>query len=152
MTNLSGAWQFFFFCVPQLHLWGSPLLVRFLPMWPFLNPTIAVVPFRLHGWCMLGEFLLLAFHLSRTWMSGSFESVRWNYVCVHRLDLSLYSHPQEFLRNGVRTHVNCKGKIPSVRKISPEKRMELTTLHQAGQGASTLPTSYSFRPQVPVSK
>ena len=27
-------------------------------------------------------------------MSGSFESVQWN-VCVHRLDLSLYSH-----RNG----------------------------------------------------
>ena len=28
-------------------------------------------------------------------MSGSFESVQWN-ACVHRLDLSLYSHPKEF--------------------------------------------------------
>ena len=29
-------------------------------------------------------------------MSGSFESVLWN-VCVHELDLGLYSHPKEFL-------------------------------------------------------
>ena len=47
-------------------------------------------------------------------MSGSFESVQWN-VCVHRLDLGLYSHLKEFWGNGVRTHVNSKGKIPSTR-------------------------------------
>ena len=41
-------------------------------------------------------------HQSRTWMSGSFESLRWN-ACVHRLDLSLYSHPKEFLGIVVRT-------------------------------------------------
>ena len=29
-------------------------------------------------------------------MSGSFESVQWN-AGEHRLDLSLYSHPKEFL-------------------------------------------------------
>ena len=34
-------------------------------------------------------------HPSRTWTSGSFESVRWN-ACVLRLDLGLYSHPKEF--------------------------------------------------------
>ena len=45
-------------------------------------------------------------------MSGSSESVRWN-ACVHRLDLGLNSHPKEFWRNGVRTHVNSKGKMPS---------------------------------------
>ena len=45
-------------------------------------------------------------------MSGSFESERWN-ACLHRLDLSLYSHLKEFLGNGVRIHVNSKGKIPS---------------------------------------
>ena len=47
-------------------------------------------------------------------MPGSLEFVQWN-ACVHRLDLSLYSHPKEgvFLRKGVRTHVNSKGKIPS---------------------------------------
>ena len=56
-------------------------------------------------------------------MSGSLGSVRWN-ACVHRLDLGLYSHPKEFLRNGVRTHVNSKGKIPLYRKkiLSEEDR------------------------------
>ena len=33
-------------------------------------------------------------HSSRTWMSGSFESVRWN-ACVHRLDFALNSYPKE---------------------------------------------------------
>ena len=49
-------------------------------------------------------------------MSGSFESMRW-IACVHKLDLGLHSHPKEFLGNGVRTHVNVKGKIPSTTKI-----------------------------------
>ena len=47
-------------------------------------------------------------------MSGSFESLWWN-KCVHKLDLGLYSHPTEILKKGVRTHVNSKGKIPSIR-------------------------------------
>ena len=51
----------FFFCVPQLYLWGSPFWVRFLWVWRFLNPTIEVVIFRLCGWCMMGVFLLLTF-------------------------------------------------------------------------------------------
>ena len=71
------------------HFW-----VRFLRMWPFFNPTIKVVTFRLRGWCVLGVFVA-GIHPSRTWTSGSFEPVRWN-ACVHRLDLSLYSHPKEF--------------------------------------------------------
>ena len=50
--------------------------------------------------------------LSRTWLSGSFESVWWN-ACVHKLDLGLYSHVKEFVRNGVRNHGISKGKIPS---------------------------------------
>ena len=52
---------FFFFSFPSYisgvhHFW-----VRFLRMWPFLNPTIKVVTFRLRGWCVLGVFLLPAF-------------------------------------------------------------------------------------------
>ena len=31
---------------------------------------------------------------------------------MHTLDLSSYPHPKEFLRNGVRTHVDSKGKSP----------------------------------------
>ena len=30
-------------------------------MSPFFNPTIKVVTFHLHGWCVLGVFLLPAF-------------------------------------------------------------------------------------------
>ena len=46
-------------------------------------------------------------------MSGSLESVQWS-ACVHRLNLSLCSHPKEFsLGNEVRTHVNSKGKNTS---------------------------------------
>ena len=44
-------------------------------------------------------------------MSGPLESLRWN-ACVHRLDLGLHFHPKE-LGDGVRTHVNSEGKIPS---------------------------------------
>ena len=52
---------FFFFSFPSYisgvhHFW-----VRFLRMWPFFNPTIKVVTFRLRGWCVLGVFLLPAF-------------------------------------------------------------------------------------------
>ena len=50
-------------------------------------------------------------HPPRTRMSGSFKPMQWN-ACVHRLDLALYSHPKEFWGNGVRTHVNSKGKMP----------------------------------------
>ena len=73
-------------------------------------------------------------HLSRTWMWGSFESVWWN-ACVHRQDLGLYSHPKEFFGNGVRTHVNSNGKIPSMGKNPPQRRTEPMTLHNAGHQA-----------------
>ena len=52
-------------------------------------------------------------------MSGSLESVRWT-ACVHRLDLGLYTHLKEFGGNGVRAHINSKGKVPSTRKFSSE--------------------------------
>ena len=48
---------------------------RFLHMWPFFNPTIKVVTFRLCGWCVLGMFFVAGIHPSGTWTSGSFESV-----------------------------------------------------------------------------
>ena len=38
------------------HFW-----VRFLRIRPFFNPTIKVVTFCLHGWCVLGVFLLPTF-------------------------------------------------------------------------------------------
>ena len=115
---------FFFFYVPQLDLWGSPFWVRFLRIWPIFNQTVEVVTFRLRGW----------------WVR-IFESVRWN-VCVHRLDFGLYSHPKEFRgENGVRTHVNSKGKKPSTgKKFSSE---EDRTHDAASSEPNILPTSCS---------
>ena len=68
-------------------------------------------------------------------MSGSFESLRWN-ACVHRLDLGLYSHPKEFLGNGVRNHVNSKAKIPST------GGSEEVQTHDAASCRTASPTHY----------
>ena len=73
---------------------------------------------------------------SRTWMSGSFESVRWN-DCVHRLDLGLYSHPKEFWGGMESEHMlTPREKSPLSEKNSPQRRrIEPTTQCQAGQRA-----------------
>ena len=62
-----------------------------------------------------GCVFVAGIHPSRTWMSGSFETVWWN-ACMHRLDVGLYSHLKVW-GNGVWTHVNPKGKFPSTGKI-----------------------------------
>ena len=74
---------------------GFTILVRFCKCDHFVNRTTEVVTFHLHGWCMLGVFVA-SIHQSRTWISGSFESLWWN-ACVHRLDLGLNYHPKELL-------------------------------------------------------
>ena len=79
------------------------------------------------AWCVF----VVSNHQSRTWMSGSLESMRWN-ACVHRPYLGLHSHLKKVLGNGVRGHVNSKVKIPSTRA---QRRVELVTLHHAGQPA-----------------
>ena len=66
-------------------------------------------------------------------MLGSFESARWN-ACVHIIDLRLYSHPKEFSGNGVRTHVNSKGKILSTGSS------EVDRTHDAASGRTASPT------------
>ena len=118
------------------HFW-----VRFLRMWPFFNPTVKVVTFHLRGWCVLGVFLLPAFtHLGHE-RQGSFESVRWN-ACVHRLDLSLYSHPKEFF-----------GGMEFEPMLSPREKSPLpenvprggSNPRCCGQRAQALPTEL-FRP------
>ena len=79
------------------------------------NPNIEVVTFRLSGWCMLGVFLLPAFTRLGHEHQDLLSPCDGMHVC--RLDLGLYSHPKDFSGNGVRTHVNSKGKIPSTRKV-----------------------------------
>ena len=90
-----------------------------------------------------GRVFVAGIHPSRTWTSGPFESVRWN-ACLHRLDLGLCSHPKEFFwgGNGVWTHVNSKGKIPSTGKC-PQRRIEPATLWIASPNT----TNELFRPR-----
>ena len=120
----------FFFCIPSCISGVHPFfLVRLLRMWLvffcfFLsNHRGSHIPSL---WMVRDGCVFVAdIQLSRTWMSGSFESVRWN-ACVHRLDLGLYSHTKEFVENGVRT----QGKNPLCWKTL--RRVEPAMLHHAG--------------------
>ena len=90
---------------------GFTTFVRFLHMWPFFNPIMEIVTFRLRGWHMLVVFLLPAFtclgHEGQDLLSPCKEM----HVCTDYS--SVYSRIQKFfLGNGVRTHVNSKGKSP----------------------------------------
>ena len=81
---------------------------------------------------------------SRTWMSGSFESVWWN-TCVHRLDLGLYSNLKELGGNGVRSHVNSKGKSPPPEKFS----LEEDWINDTASSRTVSPTHYQRAIPVP---
>ena len=99
----------------------------------FFNPTIKVVTFSLCGWCMLGVFVLPAFtHLGHE-RQDLLSPCDGRHVCTDQT--SVYTLIRKsFGGNGVRTHVNSKGKIPSTgKKNCPQRRIEPTTLHQAGQ-------------------
>ena len=100
-------------------------------MWPFFNPTIKVVTFRLRGWCVPGGCVFVAgIHQSRTWTSGSFESARWKCMCAQTRPRFILSSERVFWGNGVWSHVNSKGKIPSTGKC-PQRRIEPATLWTA---------------------
>ena len=119
-----------------------------------VNPTIELVTFCFRGWCMLGVFLVAGIL-----PSGSLESIRCK-VCVHRLDLGVYSHPKEgfccFLggvlfcfvcfwggfwgEGGVRTYVNSKGKISCTETFSPEE----DRTHDPASKRTASPTHYQL--------
>ena len=93
----------------------------------------------LHAGCVF----VASIHLSRTWMSGSFESVSLcDGMHVHRLELDLYSDPKEILGNRVSTHVNCKVKLPSTWKILPGGGWNPWSCIKQDSKPNTLPTSY----------
>ena len=79
---------------------------------------------------LAGCVFVASIHPSRTWTSGCFESVRWN-ACVHRPDLSLYSHPKEFwgMESGPMLTPGEKSPRPEAQKFKP------AMLHHAGQQA-----------------
>ena len=66
----------------------------------------------LHAWCVF----VAGIHPSRTWMSGSFESVQWN-AHVHRLDLGLHFHPKEYFREWNQNPFYLQGKNPLYRRL-----------------------------------
>ena len=92
--DLNYAQVFCFFCFPSFisglhHFW-----------WDFCICDFFLFFFQSHhrgshilsSWMVHAECIFAAsIHSSRTWTSGSFESVRWK-VWVHRLDLGLHSH------------------------------------------------------------
>ena len=127
-----GFFFFFFFLCFSSFISG----VRFSSMSPaFISPNIEVVAFRFCGWDMLGVFFFAGIHSSRTGMSESFGSVPVN-ACVHRLDLGLHSHPQEFWGNGIRTDVSSKGKKNSIGSSKEDRT------HDAASRRTASPTHY----------
>ena len=84
-----------------------------------------------------GCVLVAGIRPSRTWMSGSLESVRWN-ACGHWLDFGLYSHLKEFSGN-----INSKGKMPSTENILPRGESNPWRCIKQDSEPNTLPTSYS---------
>ena len=128
-------------CSPPRSLGFTILGEIFAYVTVFLILPIEIVTFRLSGWCMLVVFFS-GIRPSRTWASGSFESMRWN-ACAHRLDLGLYSHLKEFGGNGVRSHADSKGKIPSVGKFLPRGRLNPWHYIKQDREPNTLPTSSS---------
>ena len=66
---------------------------------------------------------------------------------MHRLHLGLYFHPKEFWGNGVRTHVNSKGKIHSTgKKILLRGGWNPQRCIKQDSQPNTLLTSYSGPP------
>ena len=108
----------YFLLHSQPYLWDSPFLGRFLHMWLFFfffNESTAVVTFCLRGWCRLGAFLLPAFtrlgHECQNLWIHVMECVRaqtrpWFILLSKRVS-----------GNRVRTHVDSKGKIPSIGRL-----------------------------------
>ena len=109
-------------------------------MWPFFNPKIKVVTFRLRGWCVLGVFFLPEFtrlgHERQDLLSPCDEMhVCTDWTSVHTLIR------KSFGGIGVWTHVNSKGKIPSPEKC-PQRRIEPATLWTVSPNT----TNELFRP------
>ena len=96
-------------------------------------PAIVVVIFRLHGWCMLGVFLLPAFTCLE--QCQDLLSLRDGmHVCTNQT--SIYPLIQKS-SGGMESEsmLTSRGKSPPPEKNSHQRRIESTTLHQAGQQA-----------------
>ena len=124
----------FSFCLPHLYPWVSPCWVRFLRMWLIFNPTIEVVTFHLRGWCMLGVFLLPAFTCLGHEHQDLLSLCDGMHVCTTRPQLTNTLIQKTF--QGMESEPMLTPRQRSILpKYSPQRRMEPTMLHQAGQRA-----------------
>ena len=131
----------FFFCSLSF-ISGSPFFLDFCQCDRFY-PTIEVVPFKLCGLAMLnvGFFCCCLFCFCFLFLPALthpghecqdlLRVLRWN-MCVHRLDLSLYSHPKVFVGMDSEPLLTARGKPPL---LEAQRRVGPVTLHQAGQRA-----------------
>ena len=123
--------------IPQLDLWGSPYWVKFVHIWPFFNPTIEVVTFRLHGWCMLGVFLLPAF----TWLGHEHQDLMslcdGMHVCTDLTPVYTFIR-KSFWGMETEPMLTPREKSPLPEKISPEE----DRTHNAASSRTASPTHY----------
>ena len=133
-------------CIPSYssgvhHFWGGEIFACVTVFFKSNHRGSRILSLWMaHAGCVF----VAGIHPSTKWMF-----VRWN-ACVHRLDLSLYSHSKEFGGNGVRSHVNSKGKIPTTgcseedwthdaasRRTANQIRYQLSYSGPLGNGWST---------------
>ena len=103
---------YFFFCIPSYTAGVHLFWVRFFCICDdFLkNPTIEVATSHLCGWCTLGVFLLPSF----TSLGHECQDLLMECMCAQTRPQFILSS-QQVLGNGIRAHVNSKGKVPSTR-------------------------------------
>ena len=86
---------FIYFFIPLVFTWSSSSGVWFLHVWPFLNPTIEVVTFRLYGWCMLDVFLLSALNHLGHECQHLLSPCNWIQVCCFVLLVGCLTSQQQ---------------------------------------------------------
>ena len=150
-TSSSSAFSSYFSGVHHVwsHWWDICVCDRFL-----IQPQIrgSHIPFSwmVHAGWVFFVVVVVVFLPAFTHLGHECQDLLslCNGMHVHTdywLDLSLHSHPKEFGRNGVRTHVNFKGKKSLYQAKFTQQRIEPTMLHQAGQWAQHT-TNELFRP------
>ena len=127
---------------PKLHLWGSPFWVRVLRMWPFLNPAKEVVAFRLHGWWILGVFLLPSFIRQGNECQDLLSLCDGMHVCTDYT--SVYTLIRKKI-GGMESEpmLTPREKIPSSGKILPRGGSNPWCCIKQDSKSNTLPMSYS---------
>ena len=139
-----------FFCVPQLNIWDSPFLVRFLRMWPVLFVCLFFIePLRLSH-SVFVDVACWVFFLPAFTRLGHERQDLWvlSMECMCSQTRPRFILSSESF-GGMDPEPMLTPREKSLyRKNSPQRRIEPTTLCQAGQRAQhttnwTIPTPSS---------